>query len=445
MILSSIRPATQRILSTLNRAKNFKGSQILLMFCFIILQLIQGALFVAQNLYWPNRVLLPIISIVIISIILFAQLQRYKRQLALFYFFAAISIVLFRIYLGNLVDVSPACFCLLLLYPMAFPSRRRIIGFTIFMVLFWLTKTPFLIALWSIPAQGPYFATLSALFDLLSITFILVQFTVQKDPRADELNALQWQIKIMEKEVKDLDAMLRNERLYFRYVYHEIRNPSYAAARLAGTLVDFFKDSGIDDKRMDCLLDMAISTEYLTSVVTNLLYWSETSDVDMPPSKFTPVEIDNLLFQVVKVHQYQADAKHICLDYAIDKNVPIVIETDQQKISMILYNMLSNAVRYTQDHGSINVLVSTSTHSWSLSVQDNGPGIPVNKRTTLFEPVNTPKNPKTVHGSMGLGLPIMKWLADSMGASIQLTSNPGEGTTIILTLPFREEQKNILL
>ena len=102
-----------------------------------------------------------------------------------------------------------------------------------------------------------------------------------------------------------------------------------------------------------------------------------------------------------------------------------------------MLNILSNAIKFTEDKGKIDLNVRTLTNgSLQISVKDNGIGIPKDKMNTLFQPFSQVENVMTrKHKGTGLGLVLIKKLVELQQGTVLMKSQIGKGTTLILTFP----------
>ncbi len=114
--------------------------------------------------------------------------------------------------------------------------------------------------------------------------------------------------------------------------------------------------------------------------------------------------------------------------------------TDPQKLTLILDNLISNAVKYTPKHGSIEIMSQSEKHWYLIEVKDNGPGLSKPDSDKLFDPFY---QGKTLHqglvNSSGLGLNIAKDLAESMQGTITLVTSD-VGAHFLLRLPKLENK-----
>ena len=113
---------------------------------------------------------------------------------------------------------------------------------------------------------------------------------------------------------------------------------------------------------------------------------------------------------------------------------------DRGKLNQIIYNLMENAIKYTQDGGEIDVTLTKEENSAVLTVKDNGPGIPKDALPHLFERfyrVDKARSRET--GGTGLGLSIVKQLLNLHGGSVRVESEEGKGSTFIAEIPIKTE------
>lgn len=125
-----------------------------------------------------------------------------------------------------------------------------------------------------------------------------------------------------------------------------------------------------------------------------------------------------------------ADDKGLALTFVAEKG-PVMVHTDRYKVQQILLNLLSNAIRYTKE-GAITAAVSGRDGRVRVSVSDTGVGIEPEALGTLFDA------PETAAGKAGIGLPASRRIASAIGATIEVESTPGTGSTFSLSLPCHE-------
>jgi signal transduction histidine kinase len=114
----------------------------------------------------------------------------------------------------------------------------------------------------------------------------------------------------------------------------------------------------------------------------------------------------------------------------------IVALADQLKTEQIVLNLVSNAVKFTPEGGTVSVSCGRIDRQAEIAVRDNGPGIPADKQQDIFEPfVQLGRTLTSTHEGAGLGLAISRDLARAMGGDVTVESTLGAGSTFVLRLP----------
>ena len=140
---------------------------------------------------------------------------------------------------------------------------------------------------------------------------------------------------------------------------------------------------------------------------------------------------------LMKLFQPQAAEKRLQFAATIEPGTPDEIRTDPQRLSQILKNLLSNALKFTQQ-GEIDLRIfSAAPATVSFAVRDSGVGIEPHQHDVIFEAFRQADG--SIHrkyGGTGLGLSISRDLAQLLGGTIAVQSTPGKGSTFTLTLPL---------
>lgn len=174
--------------------------------------------------------------------------------------------------------------------------------------------------------------------------------------------------------------------------------------------------------------------ESLAQVVDQVVDYSrmETGSLQLQSSEFEPAKV---VADVLQLFIPRAERKGLKLRCSIQEGLPGVVQGDPERLRQVLINLLSNAVRFTQ-HGEIAVRVEQATGpeertSLRFDVRDTGIGITEQIRDRLFQPFIAASPTGT-----GLGLAISKKLVELMGGRIDITSEPGRGSTFSFMAVF---------
>jgi cell cycle sensor histidine kinase DivJ len=137
----------------------------------------------------------------------------------------------------------------------------------------------------------------------------------------------------------------------------------------------------------------------------------------------------------------EAKEKHLEFTWTISEGMLPVIMIDKTLLQQILINLANNAIKFTPKEGFIRVTAFRSEDAeWSISVKDNGLGIPASKRSEIFNEFFQAHENTSVynrpHQGTGLGLSIVKGLVDRMGGKLKLESTEGAGTEFFVSFPL---------
>ena len=149
-------------------------------------------------------------------------------------------------------------------------------------------------------------------------------------------------------------------------------------------------------------------------------------------------EIARLVMNAVDAVNPTADAKHITITTSFAPALGSIV-ADPTRIQQVIWNLLTNAVKFTPKGGTVQVSARRTASEVQIAVSDTGEGIDPQFLPHIFEPFRQAENPQTrVHGGLGLGLSIVRYLAEAHGGSVSADSaGRGMGTTFTVTLPIR--------
>jgi NtrC-family two-component system sensor histidine kinase KinB len=233
--------------------------------------------------------------------------------------------------------------------------------------------------------------------------------------------------------LRDVTRLKEVERLKNEFVMaasHELRTPLTSM----GMSVDLLLERAVGnlDKKDRELLEAAHEeVTRLKALVNDLLDLSkiEAGRIDL---EFQKVSVPALVQHVKAVFSGQMEKKSVELSTQLDEDLP-KIRADANKITWVLINLVSNALRYVKENGCIQVLGKRVGAQVHLSVRDDGPGIPSEYHTKIFDKFAQVKGQEA--GGTGLGLAICKEIVRAHGGTIWVESGPGEGSTFTFTVP----------
>lgn len=236
-------------------------------------------------------------------------------------------------------------------------------------------------------------------------------------------------------------------------VSHELRTPLNSIIGFAEVLEQMAAEQQgpQGEKRRRYLKNIIISSRHLLDLITDLLDLAKIEAGRME-LRLGATSISDTCEGLLNLMRPQAEKRGVDLLLEIEPNLPL-IQTDAGRLHQILFNFLSNAIKFTPAGGSVTVTARSwpptddgSGQKLKLSVTDTGPGIPPEDHQRIFEKF-TQLDPTVTreHGGTGLGLTISRDLAKLLQGEIILESMPNEGATFSLILPFEYSTKPVAL
>ncbi len=234
--------------------------------------------------------------------------------------------------------------------------------------------------------------------------------------------------------LRDVTRLTELDRLKSEFVMiasHELRTPLTSVGMSIKLLLE--KAMGkLDEKEQQLLLVAQEDLQRLKNLVSNLLDLSKIEAGKMAMD-LENISVYTVCQNAADVLKTQIDAKGVNFTLDLHPGLPNV-KADANKIIWVLTNLISNALRYTDSGGNIRLSSEQLGPYVHVSVSDNGPGIPYEIQSKIFDKFVQIKSDKALGGS-GLGLTICKEIIRAHGGTIWVDSIPKEGSTFTFTLP----------
>jgi signal transduction histidine kinase len=233
-------------------------------------------------------------------------------------------------------------------------------------------------------------------------------------------------------------ALYESNRLkseFLANVSHELRTPLNSILGFAELLKDSTFAS--DPKNVRYITNITNSGKHLLELINNLLDLAKIEAGKMEV-RSEPLSLTDLCEGLVSIIKPLAEKKDVSVVTSIARDVPIV-QTDPAKLQQVLFNFLSNAIKFSPEHGRIDLKVERAGEDHvRVMVSDQGVGIEPDKQAMIFEKFRQIDASVTrKHEGTGLGLAISKELTLLLGGSIGVQSTPGEGATFWVVLPVK--------
>jgi PAS domain S-box-containing protein len=217
-------------------------------------------------------------------------------------------------------------------------------------------------------------------------------------------------------------------------VAHELRNPLSAMDLNLHLLEEELKErASLPEKGARYLRVLNAECRRLTVILDNFMKFAHPRSVGLQE-----VNVFALIEHIMALMQFEAEERKIQLEQAVEEPLPSVLG-DETAISQVLMNVIVNAFHAMPNGGLCRITAETrhvnSTRSLIVSVKDTGIGIKKEDLARVFEPFYTTKSNGT-----GLGLAIAYRITEDHGGTIQVSSTPGLGTTVVVTFPVTVEE-----
>jgi signal transduction histidine kinase len=212
-------------------------------------------------------------------------------------------------------------------------------------------------------------------------------------------------------------------------IAHELRTPLTV---LRGTLEAML--DGVYPTDRDNLLAAQAQVQTLARLVEDLRLLA-LADAGRLSLHAAPLDLVIFLRETVENHQIQAQEREVRLTLEMPPSLPLVL-ADRDRLTQVMGNLLSNALRYVPDGGRIGVQVTEQRQEVIVTVVDDGPGIPSEDLPHLFDRFwRGDQARRQATGGSGLGLTIARRLVEAHGGRLWAQSLEGEGSTFAFTLP----------
>jgi len=236
--------------------------------------------------------------------------------------------------------------------------------------------------------------------------------------------------------LRDVTRLKEVERLKSEFVMaasHELRTPLTGMGMSIDLLLEHAAQ-GLAEKDRELLQAAHEEVHRMKALVNDLLDLSkiEAGRIEL---EFEKVPVHTLFEHVQEVFKGQAEMKHVKLTSELPGDLPEV-RADANKVTWVLTNLISNALRYVRQDGRIQIVAKKIGPHVHLSVRDNGPGIPPEYQSKIFQKFVQVKGRES--RGTGLGLAICKEIVRAHGGAIWVESSPGQGSTFTFTLPVAQ-------
>jgi len=292
---------------------------------------------------------------------------------------------------------------------------------------------------------------LSLLFGLLTLLFPHTR-AVEPTPTIDNTVSDNTSYRLLEKKFKRIskkaDRLEREKKTteyFLASMSHEIRTPLNGIIGLT----EILDNTALTKEQKEFVSMIRESSDNLRVIVNDVL---DVSKINAGKMELEHIDFD--FYSKVKasagIFIPQAEEKGIHLNVSIDPQIPKYLIGDPTRLSQVIINLVSNALKFTDKGGKINVTVESLERQndhvlFKLSVSDSGIGLSQEQQVKIFEAYSQATTSTTrKSGGTGLGLTISSKIVRSMGGELQVESEEGKGATFFFVITMKESLREVV-
>jgi two-component system phosphate regulon sensor histidine kinase PhoR len=230
-------------------------------------------------------------------------------------------------------------------------------------------------------------------------------------------------------------------------VSHELKTP-LALVRMFAEMLQSGRVAS-DDKRKEYLEIIVRESERLSGLIENVLDFARV-ERGRDAYELSEGDVGEAVSRAVNVYRYRAERENVKIEVKVEEGLPRAL-IDERAIQLAVINLLDNALKYAPDGELVTVSAGRRGERIAVKVQDRGPGIAAEDRTRIFERFvrgegasqrGEKKGRSPVRGS-GIGLALVKHIAESHGGKAWVESELGKGSTFVFTIPAERESRSM--
>lgn len=239
-------------------------------------------------------------------------------------------------------------------------------------------------------------------------------------------------IRVYSEKVKNLEEIDRQKDELLGIVSHQLAKPITAIKWTLESLADGDIGELTQDQResMETMQSMAVDLADLVGMILDVSR-VQLGRIKLDPQ---PLDLNTFLSEIINVIRPATNQKHLSLKLHIPQNLPTVL-LDKRYTRMVVENLLTNAVKYTPEHGTVTLTISLQNGKLRCDVTDTGCGIPKAEQGKIFEKMYRASNARNAVEGNGFGLYVAKGAVEAQGGKIGFVSTENKGTTFSVTLP----------
>ena len=252
-------------------------------------------------------------------------------------------------------------------------------------------------------------------------------------------NTLKEQRDELNIKTQELAAASKTKSEFLANMSHELRTPLNSIIGFSEILYDA-TFGALNEKQSRYVSNILTSGKHLLGLINDILDLSKVEAGKME-LQYEEFNVPDAINEVKTVTAPLAAKKNIVVETKIDPGLTTIV-ADKGKVKQILYNLISNATKFTPEKGSININALRVGDMAQFEVKDTGIGISKDDQKKLFRSfIQLDASTSREYSGTGLGLVLVKRFVEQHGGEVRLESEPGKGSSFIITIPIKGKMK----
>jgi signal transduction histidine kinase len=244
----------------------------------------------------------------------------------------------------------------------------------------------------------------------------------------DELDEL---VLLFNNMLERIESLMKGMRDALDNIAHNLRTPM---TRFRGIAERAMQTDQSDETCEEALGDCLEESDQILKMLNTLMDISE-AETGTIGLDIENAEVSMLINRVLDLYQYVAEDKGIHFHFSVEKDLNI--DVDQSRMGQALSNLIDNAIKYSPDNSHIHIKAFKDANRVIISIKDNGIGIPEEELPRIYDRLFRGEQVRTQRG-LGLGLNLVKAIVEAHEGRIEISSEPGKGSTFSIILPSKK-------
>ncbi|HMA61183.1 MAG TPA: HAMP domain-containing sensor histidine kinase [bacterium] len=244
--------------------------------------------------------------------------------------------------------------------------------------------------------------------------------------------------KLIDKKSELLEKTIDERNRMFRFTAHEIKSPMNTIRTMLGVVKMLYNNDRNNEEKILEMIDRAENrSDQVLCMVKDMIEIAHYK-AGQEDEKFTTKRLSDWVEEQIESYYHHAKRKNIQIDYISYKGKD-ELYFDFDSLEKVFTNLLSNAIRYSHENGKVQIRLSIDENNFYFSVKDDGIGIKKEDQDKIFEEFYRSSEAKRKEQiGTGLGLPLVKQIINKFKGTVEVESEPGEGSEFKVIIPIHQ-------